>query len=141
MTKRWLITAAAVAATSTILGGWASASSSPYVGTWKTRLTMEQMLDKGYDVRLAGTYKLVLAKDGTYRTFNSFDGWDHGAFTVSQHRIVFADDAGCEEGNITTKKGFYRWSVTAGKLTLTARRPDPCGGRWQTLTYPTWRRS
>jgi hypothetical protein len=139
--RRWLVVATVLAACTSLVGGWASASSTSVLGTWKDHLSLNEMYDGGYDPRLAGTFKLVLAKDGTYRTYNSFDGWDRGTFTVSENRIVFAEDKGCIEGGITTKKGFYRWSITAGKLKLTARRGDPCGGRWQTLTYPTWKRS
>jgi hypothetical protein len=136
--KRWLLAGLTVIALISVSGGVA-ASPTPY-GTWKDRLSLDEMYDGGFDPRLAGTYKLVLAKNGVARYYNSFDGWSDGTFTVSENRIVFADDRGCREGGHTTKKGFYRFLVKNGKLKLTARRGDPCGGRWQTLTYPTWTR-
>jgi len=137
--KRWLLAGLATTALVVASGGFAS-SPTPY-GTWKDHLTLDEMYDGGFDPRLACTYKLVLAKDGTYKTYNDFDKWDYGTFTVSGSRIVFAEDKGCIEGGITTKKGFYRFSLKAGELKLKATKGDPCGGRWQTLTYPTWKRS
>lgn len=138
--KLWLVSAVGAAALAVgVLGGFA-ASPTPY-GTWTDHLSLNEMYDSGFDPRLAGTYKLVLAKNGVARYYNSFDGWSDGRFTVSQSRIVFADDRGCREGGHTTKKGFYRFSLKSAKLKLKARLGDPCGGRWQTLTYPTWKRA
>ena len=130
-----LVTAALVGVTGSVAG-----TPTPY-GTWKDHLSLNEMYDGGFDPRLAGTYKLVLAKNGTYRTFNSLDKWSSGTFTVSGPRIVFAQDKGCLEGGITTKKGFYRFAIKDGKLKLKTTAGDPCGGRWQTLTYPTWKRA
>ncbi len=137
--KLWLLAGLTIAALVGVTGGVA-ATPTPY-GTWKDHLSLDEMYDGGFDPRLAGTYRLVLKKDGTYRTYNAFDKWDSGTFTVSENRIVFAEDRLCIEGGQTTKKGFYRFAIKDGKLKLTARRGDPCGGRWQTLTYPTWKRA
>jgi hypothetical protein len=136
--RRWLLAGLTTAVLVGVTGGVA-ATPTPY-GSWKDHLSLNEMYDGGFDPRLAGTYELVLARDGTYKTYNDFDKWSDGTFTVSGSRIVFGDDRGCIEGGHTTKKGFYRFSLKAGKLKLTARRGDPCGGRWQTLTYPTWNR-
>ena len=122
-----------------LLGAWVSAgalaadSSQPYLGTWTARYSLDQMYDLGLDPRLAGTFRLVLRKNGASR----------GRFTVSGRRIVFAHDVGCEQAySAPDKTGAYRWSVEQGKMRLTTVRlgSDPCGGRWQTLTYPVWRK-
>jgi len=118
-----------------------SDSSQPYLGTWAAHLTLDQMYDLGLDPRLAGKFRLVLRKNGTYTTFNKLDGASRGRFTVSGRRIVFAHDVGCEQAySAPDKTGAYRWSVEQGKMKLTTVRlgSDPCGGRWQTLTYPVW---
>ena len=137
--NRWLLAGLVAAAVVGVTGG-AAAAPTPY-GSWKAKLSLDDMYDKGYDPRLAGTFKLVLAKNGTYRTYNDFDKWSNGTFTVSGPRIVFAEDAGCIKGGITTKKGFYYWRIAGGKLKIINRRGDPCGGRWQVLTYPLWTRA
>jgi hypothetical protein len=139
--KRLLLAGLAIAAVVGATGGVA-ATPTPY-GTWKDHLSLNKMYDKGYDPRMAGTFRLVLAKNGTYKTFHaSFGGWSSGTFTVSGPRIVFAEDVGCAEGGVhTTKKGFYRFAIKDGKLTFKATRGDTCGGRWQFLTYPVWKRA
>lgn len=138
MTRRLAVAVALLAACSSP-GALASASGEAYLGTWTARLTLEQTYDKGFDPRLAGSFRLVLRKNGTYTTFNSFDGASRGRFVLSGRRIVFSDDVACAVGGFHGK-GVYTWALARGKLRLTAVRigSDPCGGRWQTLTYPVW---
>jgi hypothetical protein len=136
--KRLLLAGLAIAAVVGATGGTA-ATPTPY-GTWKYHLSLNEAYDKGYDPRMRGDYKLVLAKNGTYRWFHALSGgWASGTFTVSGRRIVFAGDTGCAQPGFT-KKGFYRFVIKDGKLTFKATRGDTCGGRWQFLTYPTWKR-
>ena len=99
------------------------------------------MIDRGFDVRLAGTFRLVLRPNGAYTTFNSFDKASHGRFIASGRKIVFKDDIGCTLGGFRGN-GVYTWSLREGRLRLAQPRigSDPCGGRWQTLTYPIWKR-
>jgi hypothetical protein len=117
----------------------AAAAESPYIGSWTAHLSRVQMIDKGFDVRLAGTFRLVLRPGGTYRTFNSFDKASHGRFTVSGRTIAFRNDVRCNLGGFRGS-GLYTWMLEDGQLRLTQPRvgSDPCGGRWQTLTYPIW---
>jgi hypothetical protein len=140
--KRWLVaTVGAVALAGGVVGGFA-ATPTPY-GTWTDHLSLDEIYDNGFDPRMRGTYKLVLAKNGTYKYFQAIGvgpAWQSGTFTVSGQRIVFAGDTGCAMGGFT-KKGFYRFAIKGGKLTFKATRGDTCGGRWQFLTYPTWTRA
>src|SRR5262245_6571132 len=118
----------------------AAPATAPY-GTWTARLSRAEMINQGLDVRLAGTFRLVLRRNGTYTTFNSFDGASRGTFRAAGHRIVFARDTLCIEGGFVGE-GAYTWAVSKGRLRLAQARvgSDPCGGRWQTLTYPVWKR-
>jgi hypothetical protein len=138
---KWLVIAGLATAALVGVTGGVGASPTPY-GTWTDHLTLNELYDKGFDPRMRGTYKLVLAKNGTYRWFhaNSWDRWASGTLTVSGPRIVFAEDTACAEGGFT-KKGFYRFAIKDGKLTFRATRGDTCGGRWQFLTYPIWKRA
>lgn len=122
-------------------GALAGASGSP-VGTWTARLSRAQMINEGLDPRLAGTFRLVLRRTGTYMTFNSFDGASRGRFTVSGRKIVFFGDVSCNAAGLD-RKSAYTWSIARGRLRLTTVTVggDPCGGRWQTLTYPVWKRA
>jgi hypothetical protein len=132
----------------TLVAAWASLEAfaavpkGPYLGTWTARLSTAQMINEGYDVRLAGSFKLVLRPNGTYTTYNAWDGASRGTFTVSGRRLVFANDRGCIEGGFGGARGAYTWVVGRGTLRLTAagNALDPCGGRWQTLTYPVWKK-
>jgi len=119
----------------------AAPADSPYLGAWTAHLSRVQMINQGFDVRLAGTFRLVLRRNGTYTTFNSFDKASHGEFTVSGRRIVFKNDVQCNLGGFRGN-GLYTWSLSTGRLRLAQPRigTDPCGGRWQTLTYPIWKR-
>lgn len=135
-----LVAGGLAAAAFTGVAGGVAVTPTPY-GSWKAKLSLDDMYDKGYDPRLAGTFRLVLTRRGIYKTYNDFDKWSDGTFTVSGRRIVFADDRGCRVGGHTTKKGFYYWRITGGKLKIINRRGDPCGGRWQVLTYPLWTRA
>jgi hypothetical protein len=137
---------ASVAATS-VLAIAASAdgsavSGTPYLGTWSARISSAQLAAAGQDTRLAGTFRLILRKKGTYTTSNSLDGASSGKFRVSGHRIVFFDDVGCTEGGFVGK-GSYTWSIRKGKLRIrgVSATSDPCGGRRQTLEYPVWRKA
>ncbi len=135
--KRRLAVAMALLAACSSAGALASGSGEAYLGTWTARLSLEQMYDGGFDPRLAGSFRLVLRKDGTYTSFNSFDKASRGRFVVSGRRIMLSDDVLCEAGGLRGK-GVYTWALARGKLRLSAVRSDPCGGRWQTLTYPVW---
>lgn len=119
----------------------ASEGTASYLGTWTARLSYAQMINEGFDPRLAGSFRLVLRKNGTYTTFNSFDGPSHGRYRVSGRRIVFSNDVGCRAGGFLGE-GVYTWAIARGRLRLVTVRlgGDPCGGRWQTLTYPLWKR-
>lgn len=146
--KRLLLAGVVTAAVLGAAGGVA-ANPTPY-GTWTDHLSLDEIYDKGYDPRMRGAYKLTLAKNGTYRWFHALTGcWRDpappprrcaGTFTVSGPRIVFAEDTGCAQTGFM-KKGFYRWAIKDGKLTFKATRGDQCGGRWQFLTYATWKRA
>ena len=139
--KRLLVLAALLIGAHGSAGAFASAYA-PYVGTWTARLSSAQMINQGLDPRLAGTFRLVLRHNDTYSTFNSLDGASQGRFTVSGRRIVFFNDAGCKAVGLD-KKAAYTWSIARGRLRLTTVTVggDACGGRWQTLTYPLWKRS
>jgi hypothetical protein len=140
--KRLLLLAALLLSAYASAGAPASASASPYVGTWSAHLSSAQMINQGLDPRLAGRFRLVLRRNDTYTSFNSLDGASQGRFTVSGRRIVFFDDAACKAGGLD-KKAAYTWSIARGRLRLTTFTVggDACGGRWQTLTYPLWKRS
>ena len=141
----------ATAAITVLLAAWGSAAAlaadagRPYLGTWGARMSKAQMINAGLDPRMAGTFRIVLRKDGTYKSYNSLDRWSSGTFTASGNRIVFANDVLCKAGGFDFK-GVYTWAIAKRTLRLTPLdRPgisgDPCGGRWQTLTYPvTWNR-
>ena len=139
---KWLLIAGLATAALVGVTGGVAASPTPY-GTWTDHLSLDEIYDRGYDPRMRGTYKLVLAKNGKYKylqTIGLGPAWQSGTFTVSGQRIVFADDTGCAMTGFT-KKGFYRFAIKAGKLTFKATRGDQCGGRWQFLTYPIWKRA
>jgi hypothetical protein len=137
--KRLLAVAALLGASTCAVAQ--GAASGPYLGTWTARLSKAQMINQGFDPRLAGRFRLVLRRNGTYTTFNAFDGSSRGRFRVTGTRIVFSADVGCLAGGIDGK-GVYVWAIAHGALRLNLARigGDPCGGRWQTLTYPVWRR-
>ena len=125
-------------------GALARAADTPptYLGTWTARLSQAQMINQGLDPRLAGAFRLVLRQNGTYSTFNSFDGPSHGRFTAKGSRIVFFADAGCRKAKLDARAP-YTWSISHGRLRLATVElgGDLCGGRWQTLTYPLWKRT
>ncbi len=135
--KRRLAVAGALLATYSSAAALASGSEEAYLGTWADRVSLEQMYDRGLDPRLAGSFRLVLRRDGTYTSFNSFDKASRGRFVVSGRRIVFSGDVGCAMAGLQGK-GAYTWALARGKLRLSVVGSDPCGGRWQTLTYPIW---
>ena len=81
--KRLLLLAALLLSAYGSAGAPASASASPYVGTWSARLSSAQMINQGLDPRLAGRFRLVLRRNDTYTSFNSLDGASQGRFTVS----------------------------------------------------------
>ena len=139
--KRRLAFLVALVATSGVFAAFACASSPPYVGSWKAHLNSAQLLRRGDpDVRLAGEFRLVIAADGTYQTFNTATGAGSGTYTVSGHHIVFWHDQSCINGYFQGDyKGVYTWRVKNGKLRLTGTN-DHCGSRWEVLTYPIWTR-
>jgi hypothetical protein len=143
--KRQLLTGAALlAATMSMLGGLAGAATGkPYIGSWKAKLTADQLLDNGIvQPKMRGTWRLELNGDGTYRTYNPWDRWLSGTYSANATRIVFSKDIGCLQAGLKGP-GIYRWKITQGKLKLTsiAIGSDPCGGRWQTVSIPFWMRA
>ena len=88
----------------------ASVSAPPYLGTWTARMSLDQMYDKGLDPHLAGAFRLVLRPNGTYTSFNSFDGASNGRFTASGKRIVVFDDKGCKTAGLDGKAQIGRAS-------------------------------
>jgi hypothetical protein len=141
--KRWLTSAAALVTVASIAATLGAAATKPYVGTWKARVTADQLLDNGIaQPQFKGVWKLTLMKDGTYRTYNPWDKWSSGTYSANATRIVLSKDVQCLRGGLKGP-GLYRWSVKAGKLKLTsvAIGSDPCGGRWQTVSIPLWTRA
>jgi hypothetical protein len=141
--RRVAILGAAVFAAASMSASLGAALTKPYTGEWKARMTKAQLIDEGFvDPRAVGVWRLVLEQDGTYRAFNPLDKWTNGDYTATGRRITFRHDPFCLEAGLKGA-GRYSWSVKDGKLKLTAVSvgSDPCGGRWQTLTYPTWKRS
>lgn len=137
--KLYAALAALVVALASAAGALATSSGSPYLGVWTARLSRAQMINDGQDTRLAGKLRLVLRANGSYTTFNSFDGSSRGRFVVSRRRIVFTNDLGCKQAGLDGR-GAYTWSIARGRLRLSALfvGSDSCGSRWQTLTYPVW---
>ena len=94
--KRWLTTAAALAVTASIAATLGAAAATPYLGVWKARVTADELLDDGIaQPQFKGVWKLTLAKDGAYRTYNPWDKWSSGVFSANATRIVFSKDVGC----------------------------------------------
>ena len=92
--KRWLTTAVALAVTASIAATLGAAVTKPYVGVWKARVTADQLLDNGIaQPQFKGVWKLTLAKDGTYRTYNPWDKWSSGVYSANATRIVLSKDA------------------------------------------------
>jgi len=139
--RRLLALAAVLLCAPALPGAHATAGPKPYLGTWGARLSKAQMIDEGYDPRLAGPFRLALRPNGSYTSFNAFDGSSRGRFTVQGSRIVFFDDLGCKAAKLDAR-ATYTWSISHGRLRLATARlgGDLCGGRWQTLTYPLWKR-
>lgn len=141
--KRYLAPALAVAVLATVgaANGLARNAAAPYLGTWAARLSQAEMINEGFDPRLAGTFRLVLRPNGTYTSFNSFDGASRGRFRATGSRIAFFADVGCKAGGFDGR-AVYTWSLVHGRLRLASVTlgGDVCGGRWQTLTYPLWKR-
>jgi hypothetical protein len=145
--KRRLASALALA----LLVAWgslealAAPAKAPYLGTWTDHLSRAEMYDRGFDAQLAGPFRLVLRPNGTYTTFNWYASRpsppSRGTYTVSGRRIVFANDVECSKGGFEGK-GVYTWALSKGRLRLVQPYfgSDPCGGRWQALTYPIWKK-
>jgi hypothetical protein len=113
----------------------------PYIGSYSATLTRAQAIAKG-DSRLAGKFRLVLRRDGTYTASNSFDPPASGKLTaLSNHRLRFSADTGCTYGHFERPQGgIYRWSVDGDRLKLTLVSEGACTGRRDTLTFPVWKR-
>ena len=122
----------------------ATTASAPYLGTWTDRLSEAEMYDKGFDPQMAGPFRLIMRPNGTYTTLSPYADrlWvSRGTYTASGRRIVVANDVGCNDAGFTGK-GVYAWALSKGQLRLVQPYfgSDPCGGRWQTLTYPVWKK-
>jgi hypothetical protein len=113
----------------------------PYLGSYTARLTVAQATSRG-DSRLAGTFTLVLRKNGTYSASNALDGRSAGRLAaLPGRRLRFSHDSGCTYGGYERPQGgVYRWSLRGRRLTLWLVSEGPCTGRTQTLTYPVWLR-
>jgi hypothetical protein len=141
--RRWFTTAAALAVVAALAATLGAAATKPYIGSWKARMTADELLDAGIvQPQMKGVWKLTLGKDGKYRLYNPWDKWTSGEYSADATRLVVRKDTGCVAGGLKGP-GLYRWSVKAGKLKLTSVYPgsDPCGGRWQTLAIPLWTRA
>ena len=125
-----------------VVAGSAASTATPY-GKWSARMTKGALLDYGLvDPRMPGTWRLELRRNGTYRAYNPLDGWTSGALAVNGRRLgVFRDPACVTRAGTTNGRAQYTWSISKGRLRLKSATPDPCGGRWQTLTIPVWGRS
>jgi hypothetical protein len=137
--KRWLAAAVALAATAGIAATLGAAATKPYLGSWKAKLTADQLLDYGIaQPKMRGTWRLELKGDGTYRAYNPWDKWFDGSYRADATRMVLTKDVKC--GADFQGPGVYRWKAAGGKLKLTSVKVDPCGGRWQTVSIPLWTR-
>jgi hypothetical protein len=141
--KHRLTAAVALLALFSVVASIGAATSKPYIGVWKARVTKAQLLDQGIvDPRMPGQWKLIFSKDGTYKTYNPLDKWGVGEYSAGPTRLVVRKDSACLMGGLKGP-GSYRWSMKAGQLKLTqvSLGSDPCGGRTQTLTIPLWTRA
>ena len=141
--KRLAITGAALFAAMSVAASLGAATTKPYAGEWKARVTADQLLDNGIaQPQFKGVWKLTLTKDGAYRTYNPWDKWSSGVYSANATRILLSKDMGCLKAGLKGP-GTYRWSLTKGKLKLTsvAIGNDNCGGRWQTISIPLWTRA
>ena len=145
--SKWTSTAVALSAAAALGGSHAVGSAAearlagPYIGVWSAQLTVAQAIRKG-DERMAGRFRLVLRRNGTYTASNPFDRATHGRLAaLSGRRLRFSRDSGCLAGGYEVSGGgVYRWTLRGGRLTLRRISEGPCTGRTQTLTYPVWRR-
>jgi len=148
--QRIMLTAVATALAGTLLAsaaqgqtdpGGAQALRGPYLGSYTATLTVAQAADKG-DRRLAGKFRLVLRRNGTYTAANSFDPPSSGKLAaLSGHRLRFYADTGCTYGHFERPQGgIYRWSLNGTRLRLTLVSEGACTGRRDTLTFPVWKR-
>lgn len=136
-----LTLAASLVSALALVGGSSASQATPY-GKWKARMTKNALLDFGVvDPRAPGTWRLELRRNGTYRTYNPLDGWGQGTLKVSGQRLYLGKDAICHNDGTVGGRAVYTWSITQGKLRLISFKPDPCGGRWGTLTIPVWGRA
>jgi hypothetical protein len=143
--RRLIAVFAVGAAVSTLAIGVAAGApvGKPYVGSWKSKVTADLLLDNGIaQPQFRGMWRLELNRDGTYRAYNPWDKWLEGSYSANATRMVFSKDKGCIAGGFRSP-GLYRWKITKGKLDLTgvAVGSDTCGGRWQTLAIPLWTRA
>ena len=115
--------------------------SSPYLGSYRATLTAHQAVTRG-DARMAGAFRLVLRRDGTYSAWNPLDGRTNGRLAaLPGRRLRFYADSGCLAGGVERPQGgTYGWSLNGRKLTLKLVSEARCSGRTQTLTYPLWKR-
>jgi hypothetical protein len=123
-------------------GGPTSAQlSGPFLGTYTAKLSANEAIAHG-DVRMTGSFRLVLRANGTYTATNPLDGSTSGRLAaLPNRRLRFFKDSGCLYGGFERPKGgIYGWSVNGRKLTLRLVSEGACTGRTQTLTYVVWKR-
>lgn len=116
----------------------------PFIGAWTAELTLDELADATADTRYAGTFRLELREDGTYKMQQTFNGTTSGEYRAAPGDfLVFTDDTGCDFHGNFSGTGVYRWSVEGDELTLTLVRPElgGCTGRSDALIDPRWRRA
>ena len=151
MRRIWILTMLAATTLATLMGVTASVApgstqapgiaARPYLGSYVATLSAVQAETAG-DPRMAGSFTLVLRRNGTYTASNPLDPPTHGRLAVLPgRRLRFYADSGCEFGGFERPRGgVYRWSLDGRRLTFRLVSEGPCTGRTQTLTYPVWTR-
>jgi hypothetical protein len=89
---------------------------------------------------MAGLFRLILRRNGTYSVWNPLDGKTDGKLaSLAGDRLRFYADSGCLFGGFERPEGgTYRWSRNGQRLSLRLVNEGPCSGRTQSLTYPVW---
>ena len=110
--------AAALFAAASMAASLGAATSKPYIGTWKARMTKAQLIDEGFVDPRAWVYGGSSSKqDGTYRAFNPLDRWTSGEYSAGADQARRQQRPACLAAGFKGP-GIYRWSVKAGRLKL-----------------------
>ena len=92
--KRLAITGAALFAAVSVAASLGAATTKPYVGEWKARMTADSAArPRASSIREpSGCLEArPLAQDGTYRAFNPLDKWTSGDYSATRPRIVLQE--------------------------------------------------